>query len=75
MTIYRVTALMTISVHTDVEAASLAQAIELAEDRQPGAIWESDSSESVREEWRTSGELDGTPFDLIAYVLEKGPTP
>lgn len=67
---YRVVAMMTISVHTDVEANSAEQAIELAHDRQPTTIWENNDENEVNESWCTSGELDGTPFDLVAEETE-----
>ena len=64
MTRYRVVAMCTISVHTDVETDSPAQALLLALDRPMTTIWENTSEATVLQEWVTSGELDGTPFNL-----------
>jgi hypothetical protein len=61
---YRVVAMCTISVHTDVEADSPAQALLLALDRPLTTIWENTDEATVLQEWVTSGELDGTPFNL-----------
>lgn len=50
---------VTISVHTNVRAKSLKEAIKIAEGRALTSIkntWEDDPDE----EWCTSGELDGT---------------
>jgi hypothetical protein len=63
--------MMTISIHTDVVADSPEEACELAMDRMPGTIWESNNGDLVNEEWRTSGELDGTPFDLVAEEIKR----
>ena len=64
MTRYRVVAMCTISVHTDVETDSIAQALLLALDRPMTTIWENTDEATVLQEWVTSGELDGTPFNL-----------
>lgn len=63
---YRVCALVTISVHTDVVAESEEQALEMAEERSLAAVHHSiyDTTHLAKTEWVTSGELDGTPFEL-----------
>lgn len=59
----------TISVHTDVEANSKREAVRLANGRDLMALCHQCSEGTVSEEWTTSGELDGTPFDLVAEEL------
>lgn len=66
---YRVSALVTISVWTDVEADSEEEAKEIAEERPLQGLCHQCSSARFGEgerEWRTSGELDGVPKELTA---------
>jgi len=63
---YRVRAMMTISVYTDVEADSPEQAIELAGEHGNQGFCNQCSNGNADEEWVTSGELDGEPTDLEA---------
>lgn len=60
---YYVVAEMTISVGTEVEANSEAEARAIAEQRSPQTLCHSCSSarEERKIEWCTSGELDGEP--------------
>lgn len=70
---YRVRALVTISVWTDVEANNEEEANELAEERPLQGLCHQCGSARFKEgerEWRTSGELDGTPKELIVDVAE-----
>lgn len=67
---YTVVGLLTISVHTRVEANSPEEAIEIARGRDvPGLCHQCSNSERADEEWSTSGELDGEPYDL---AIEEG---
>lgn len=66
---YRVVAMCTISVHTDVEATSKREAVKLARGRSMMSLCHQCSGGSSHDEWSTSGELDGTPFDLTAEEL------
>lgn len=66
MKIYRVVSMCTISVHTDVEANSKREAVRIARDRSMMSLCHQCSSGNTSEEWTTSGELDGTPYDLTA---------
>lgn len=64
-----VSANVTISVWTEVEADTEQEAMALAEDRPMQTLCHQCSGtrhSQGREEWRTSGELDGSPFDLAA---------
>lgn len=64
---YRVTALVTISVSTVVEAKNAKEAIEEAKDRPiMGLCQQCARGETDAEEWVTSGELDGQPKALRA---------
>lgn len=65
--IYRVSSLVTISMYTDVVAESKSEAIEIASSRGLQGLCHQCSSGNnalENEEWVTSGELDGEPFDL-----------
>jgi hypothetical protein len=66
---YRVSATMTISVYTDVEAGSKDEALEKARDHQNQSFCAQCSEGNPREEWVTSGELDGEPTALRADKL------
>lgn len=58
---YLVTGLVTVSVHTVVEAKTKAQALLLAEERAlPSLCHQCASCDGADEGWRTSGELDGS---------------
>ena len=64
---FRVVGLVTISMSTLVEAATEAEAIEIANDRTIMSLChQCASGEDDDQEWVTSGELDGTPHDLVA---------
>jgi hypothetical protein len=63
---YRVSALCTISVFTDVEADSPGEAKRLAQKRGMIGLCHQCAGGNVDEEWCTSGELDGTPRSLAA---------
>lgn len=66
-----VTGEATISIHIIVEAKTAKEARELADDRgMPGLCHQCASEEGNTEEWRTSGELDGTPLNLSAEELD-----
>lgn len=59
---YRVSGTITISVFTDVEAASEQEARDIAEGRGVvGLCWQCCGNRTAGEEWVTSGELDGDP--------------
>jgi len=58
---YTVVASCTISLHTTVKAKTEAEAIEIANCRDIGAIFD---QTDAAEEWATSGEIDGTPFEV-----------
>ena len=67
-----VTGEMTISVHTEVEADTMGEAIKIADGRPamgPCYHCARSASEESEEEWRTSGELDGMPVNLRAEEL------
>ncbi len=61
MPTYKLCSLVTISVHTEVEADSLEEAIAIANER--GLSMIHDEGDPT-EEWVTSGELDGTIGDI-----------
>jgi hypothetical protein len=64
---YVVTGLVTISVHTVVEAKNKAQAIALADERAlPSLCHQCGSAEGANERWCTSGELDGSIEEMEA---------
>lgn len=64
---YTVGAMVTISVFTEVEADSAEKAVEIAEDRGlVGLCHQCGDDRTASAEWVTSGELDGTPYDLKA---------
>lgn len=70
---YIVSASVTVSVWTEVEADTAEQARELAEDRPMQSLCHRCGETrrgQEREEWRTSGELDGTPSGLRAEGLD-----
>lgn len=60
---YKLTAKMTISVYTEVEADSLEEAIKIAEDRDYMSI-ASNGADSEESEWMCD-ELDGYPFEIM----------
>lgn len=62
---YRVSAEMTISVSTVVEATSEAKALEAALDVPVQSLCHQ-CSNGADDEWSTSGELDGAPRNLRA---------
>lgn len=59
---FDLTAKMTISVYTTVEADSLEEAIEIAKERSYMSVT-SNNGDSQYEEWMCD-ELDGYPFDI-----------
>lgn len=62
---FTVSALVTISLHTVVEADNEEEAIKIAEDRQLCSLMDCDRmGESVEEVWFHSGELDGIPHEI-----------
>lgn len=68
---YRVTALVTISMNTEVEADNPQEACDLAEERATqGLCYQCANGRGIDEEWRTSGELDGSPHDLRAERID-----
>lgn len=70
MPTYRVSAAVTISVWTDVEAASEEQAKAIAEERpMQGLCRHCADGRGAKTMWRTSGELDGSPHDLKAETV------
>jgi hypothetical protein len=58
---YKLRATVTVSAWTEVEASSLADAIEMAEDRT--VAWRDDGGATPDEEWIVE-ELDGEPTDI-----------
>ena len=58
---YKLRATVTVSAWTEVEATSLAEAIEKAEDRT--VAWRDDGGATPDEEWIVE-ELDGEPCDI-----------
>lgn len=61
---YIVSAQATISVFTEVSAANEAEALRIASERSmPGLCFQC-ATGSPRDEWATSGELDGEPEKL-----------
>ncbi len=60
---YQVSAFVTISISTYVEAGTEEEAIELAADR-PMAAVNHGGAEDEDSVWLTSGEMDGDAFDL-----------
>lgn len=68
---YRIQALVTISVHTEVEAKSGKEAGEIAlADRSMISLCHQCGGGDPTQEWCTSGELDGEPMKLRAMVIE-----
>jgi len=73
---YRVSAAVTISIWTEVDADSEEQALEMAEAMPMPSLGREASGVGRRnrhglpETWLTSGELDGSPFDLEADEVE-----
>jgi hypothetical protein len=67
---YRVNALVTISIHTDVEAESEQEAYDLAYDRPMQSFCHHCAGGDPEEVWSTSGELDGEPINLAAELSE-----
>jgi hypothetical protein len=65
---YRVSALVTISIHTLVEAESQKEAIELAADRVC-----QDANGDPDKEWTAEGDLDGTPEQFTVTELDEYP--
>lgn len=63
---YRVRGMITVSVSTVVEAASGAEAKELAGERGVMSLCHQCAVGEETEEWVTSGELDGEPKGLKA---------
>ena len=59
---FLISAKVTISVYTKVEAETIEQAIEMANDRTPMAIVPN-GFDTERENWMLD-EIDGEPFDL-----------
>lgn len=65
---YRVSALMTISVSTIVDAESPDAAIAEARNRSPVGLCHGCATGEPTEQWVTSGELDGEPTDITAEI-------
>lgn len=64
---FNVLAEVTISVFTEVEAATAKEAMEIAEGRElPSLCYQCGGSDRAGEEWATSGELDGSPVKMRA---------
>lgn len=62
---YTVSAMVTISIHTEVEAKSKKEAIKIAEGRSMTDIIDGDRTATPSDEcWVTSGELDGIPMNI-----------
>lgn len=61
---YNLGALVTISISTTVEANSLWEAIEIAEDRGIRRVHWGDITQD-KEVWIYSEELDGEPFNIV----------
>ncbi len=61
---YKVSGSVTISVYTEVEATSKAEAVRLAQEHPMQSFCHQCSTGSPDEEWTTSGELDGEPTDV-----------
>lgn len=59
---YKLTAQMTISIYTEVEANSLEEAIEIAQEREPMGIV-SNGGDSKEDSWMCD-ELDGYPKNI-----------
>ena len=65
MKTYTVSAVVTVSLFTKVNANSKQEAIEIAESRGlQGLCHQCASSREPHEEWSLSGELDGEPCDI-----------
>ncbi len=70
--IYHIIATVGMSVHTDVEADSLEQALEIAEQRTLCSIGSPESHGAYPDShWCHSGEIDGTPRDLECESQEE----
>lgn len=67
---YLVTGHITISVHTEVEATSRGLAKRKALERNVQSLCHQCSSQDAREEWVTSGELDGDPVVIDIEASE-----
>lgn len=66
---YRVSAAVTISVWTEVEAESEEQAKATAEDRPMQRLChQCADGRGSRSMWRTSGDLDGSPHELTVEL-------
>jgi hypothetical protein len=59
---YLISAKVTVSVYTKVEAETLEEAIEIAKDRTPMSVT-SNGGDNEEENWMLD-EIDGEPFDL-----------
>lgn len=65
MPVYVVSAEVTISMYTEVEADSPEKALEIAEGRDIKRLCiHCSGDDDKREEWVTSGELDGSPTKM-----------
>ena len=64
---YRVTAMCTIGVHTEVEATSEEEAIKIAESREVATLTIHAFASDKDEAWVTD-ELDGEPYNLTAFT-------
>lgn len=60
--IYKLTALITIGVQTEVEAESLEEAIELSKEIQDIGHFKDGFSEDFV--WTNNGDFDGSPFNI-----------
>lgn len=58
-----------ITLTTDVEAETLEEAIEIAESRAIQSLCNQCASPDYKEEWGTTGELDGSPGKLVELVI------
>jgi hypothetical protein len=63
---WRVTAQVTISILTDVDAPSEAEALDIAADLPMQSLCNACASGDPDGQWVTSGELDGTPDKVRA---------
>jgi hypothetical protein len=67
---FRVAGVATISVHTDVDAETPEEAIQIAKWRPMQRLcFQCSGAEGADDEWRTSGELDGEPDELEAEEI------
>lgn len=64
---FRISGTVTISCFTEVEADSVAQALEIAEERDMARLSHNACQADDRECWCIDAELDGTPMARAVY--------